>query len=127
MSANISVDGKVRKLDASAEPDELVTEQQAKDPNRVARLLATLLRDVAVLKRRWWPHRIDFEGRVVDATGTTKYRLQHNVGAGCRWCVVDWQGTVAASLSRHADTDGNTLVLVSYTAGTATIRVEETG
>ncbi len=87
----------------------------------------TLLRGVAELRRRWVPHRLDFEDRVFDATGTTKYRLEHRFRGRVRWWVVDWLGTVAPVLSRHADSTSDVLVLVSYAAGTATIRIEEAG
>ena len=128
MSAIIPLNGKVRQLDRRAEPDELVTEDQARDPKRVARLLAQLLRDVASLKRRFWARHIDFEDRTVDATGTTPYRFPHGFNGRVRWSVVDW---VSASdgprMARDTTSDANTLVLVSYEAGTVTIRVEEAG
>ncbi len=128
MSANIPAHGPIRQLDRRAEPDEQITDEQAKDPKRIARLLLSLLRDVAHLKRRWWPRRIDFEDRVVDATGTTLYRLQHGFGGRVRWWVVDWTGaTVEPRLVRNATTTNDVLVLVSYAAGTATIRIEEAG
>ena len=128
MSANIPANGPIRQLDKRAEPDELLTEEQANDPKRVARLLLSMLRDVAQLKRRWLPRRIDFEDRIVDATGTIVYRLQHGFGGRVRWWVVDWTGASNESrLVRHSSSTDNTLALVSYTVGIATIRIEEAG
>ena len=128
MSAIIPRSGPVRQLDRKAEPDEQVTTEQAKDPERVSRLLMSILRDLAQLKRRWAPRRIDFEDRTVDATGTALHRFSHNFAGRVRWWVVDWQASSGApSLRRHASSDENTLVLVSSVAGTASIRVEEAG
>lgn len=120
--------GKPRKLDRAPVPDEPVTEEQANDASRVARLLTRLLRDVAALKRRWAPRAIDFEGFDFDGSGTTVYRFPHGLRSHVRFWVVDWSGaTGGPQLVRHASTDVHTLCLVSYEAGTATIRVEEAG
>lgn len=128
MSAIIPRNGPVRQLDRKAEPDEQITPEQAKDPERVSRLFMSILRDLATLKRRWAPRRIDFEDRAVDATGTTLYQFTHNFAGRVRWLIVDWQASSGApSLRRHSSSDGNTLVLVSSVAGTVTVRVEEAG
>jgi hypothetical protein len=128
MSAIIPRSGPTRQLDRKAEPDEQITPEQAKDPDRVSRLFMSILRDLATLKRRWAPRRIDFEDRTVDATGMTLHQFTHNFAGRVRWWVVDWQtSTGASSLRRHSASDENTLVLVSSVAGTATIRVEEAG
>lgn len=127
MSANIKNDSSVKQLDRRAEPDEQVTEEQVKDSSRLGRLLMTMLRDIALLKRRWAPRRMDFEDVVVDGTATTKYRLTHKFGGRVRWWPVDWLYPSASGLAKHSDTDNDTLVLVSYVAGTVTIRVEEAG
>ena len=128
MSAIIPRSGPVRQLDRKAEPDEQVTTEQAKDPERVSRLLMRILRDLAQLKRRWAPRRIDFEDRTVDATGTTLHQFTHNFAGRVRWWAVDWQASSGApSLRRHVSSNENTLVLVSSVSGTATIRVEEAG
>ena len=120
--------GKPRRLDRAPTPDEQVTEEQAKDVPRVARLLTSLLRDVAALKRRWAPRVIDFEGFDFDDGGVTVYRFPHGLRSHVRFWVVDWTGaTGGPQLVRHASTDVNTLCLVSHEAGTATIRVEEAG
>ena len=128
MSAVIKTDGKLRQLDKAAEPPDQVTEEQVQDPKRLSRLLMSMLRDVVTLKRRWWPTFIDFEDVAVDGTGTTKYRFAHRLGKRVRWWPVDWKGATAGPrLVRHADSDDRTLVLVSYTAGTVTLRTEEAG
>lgn len=127
MSANIPSAGDVRQLDLRSESVDQVTERDVEDVGRMSRLLMGILRDVSALKRRWSPNRLDFEDRTVDATGTTKYRFEHRFGARVRWWVVGWSGAAASALSEHTDTDYNTLVLTSASAGTATIRIEEAG
>lgn len=128
MSANIKASGDVRQLDAAREPDEVIDDVDVADHGILSRLLTRVLREVATLKRTWTPARIDFEDVTVDATGTTTYTLRHGLNGRVRFWVVDWSSTSAgAALARHADTDANTLVLVSYVAGTATIRVEASG
>ncbi len=129
MTARLTRSDEVVQLDRPAEPPENVTEEDVQDAGKVARLLMRLLRDVTGLKRRFWPRAIDFEDRDVDDTGTTKYRFTHNFGGRVRWWVVDAVDTSGgpAYLARHADTDNDTLVLVSFALSRVTIRVEEAG
>lgn len=128
MSAVVPLNGNPRQLDRPAEPDERITEEQLKDPSRVARILMALLKEVSTLRRRWNPRVVDHEDRSVDNTGTTLYRFPHNFGARVRWSVIDWSGATAGPrLVRSSASDSNTLVLVSYTTGVATIRIEEAG
>lgn len=129
VSARIDSTGRAFQLDSRADVDEQITEADAENPARVARLLTRILKDVASLKRRWIPRRIDFEDIAVDNTGTTKYRFSHRFGARVRWWAVDWQSASSAgeSLRRHSDSDADTLVLVSHVSGTVSVRVEEAG
>lgn len=130
MSAVVPKNGPTRQLDRAAEPDEIVTDDEAKDPPRLARRIMIALRDIATLKRRWWPREIYFEDRAVDATASTKYRFPHGFGGRVRYACVDWVATGAGTsycLEKHADTDENTLVLISGSAGTITLRVWEAG
>lgn len=128
MSAVAPKYGPVRRLDRASEPDERVTVDDLKSPDYLARLLMRILRELADLRRRWWPKRIDVEDRDVDGTGSTKYRFPHGFGGRVRWWVVDWSGASSvAGLMRHSDSDNNTLVLVSWVAGTVTVRIEEAG
>lgn len=127
-SAIVPKSAKARQLDRPSEPDEQFTEEQAKDPERLSRTIVQLLRDVASLKRRFVPRRVDFEDIEVDATGTTIYRFVHRFGGRVRWWVVDWNSSSAGpALAKDASSDENTLKLVSGVAGTLTLRVEEAG
>lgn len=127
--AKISASGAVKQLDGKAQPDQIVTESDVQQPRKLARLLSDLLKDIAALKRRAYPRRIDFEDIVVDATGVTAIPMRHGFNGRVRWWPVDWRavGTSGPQLNRGSATDANTLVLVSYAAGTVTIRVEEAG
>jgi hypothetical protein len=128
MSANIPKNGRPRQLDRAGDAEEQITPEQAQDFERLSRLLTGILKDIASLKRRFWPQRIDFEDIDIDNTGTTLYRFPHGLGGPVRWWPVDWAGAAAGpQLVRDASTDANTLVLVSYEAGTLTLRVEEAG
>jgi hypothetical protein len=138
MSAVIDRNGTVRQLDRRAEPDEQVTPDQVANIGRMARLLMRMLKDLALLKRRFFPKRIDHQDRDVDDSGTVKHRFAHNMGGRVRWWVTDVTSLtpvtiglstvyIPPALVQHSDTDDNTLVLVSYVASTLTLRIEEAG
>ncbi len=88
--ARIESDSRVRQLDGKAEPDEVVTEEDAKEPSKVSRLLARLLKEVAALKRRHVTQRLDFEDVPVGGGGAVT-QLAHHFGGRVRWSVVGWQ------------------------------------
>jgi hypothetical protein len=130
MSAIIDPRDRVRQLDRPSEPDENVTEEDAGKPRELVKLLMRMLRDIALLKRRWWPRRIDFEDRAVTGTGTVAYRFTHGFDGRVRWWVVDWLPDNPGDnfqLERVASTDNKTLVLNSNVGGVLTLRVEEAG
>lgn len=128
MAARIAASGKVYPLDRPAEPDDLVTEEDVKDAAKLSQLLVRILRDIATMKRRFWPRRIDFEDRPV-VSGDVM-RLNHAFGTRVRWWVVDWKpatpGDVAV-FERDAGTDADTLCLAVANSGTVTMRVESAG
>ncbi len=127
-AAKIDATGKVTTLGPSASADASITDDDVKDATKLARLLGTLLASVSALRARWYPRRLDFEDIVTPGTGDAIV-LQHNFGGRVRWWVVDWASGVAAApgLIKSAATTASTLVLTSSGAGTATIRVEESG
>lgn len=130
-AAKIDSSGKVTQLDARAGADEVVTEEDVQEPAKLSKMLARLLANVAALRRARVSARVDFEDVVVPSTGATApVRLQHNMVGRVRWWVVGWQcSTNVAPILREdtANTTASTLVLLSYVAGTATIRVEAAG
>lgn len=128
MSARINSAGKVYQLDRPAEPDERVTEEDLRDAPKLARLLTRLLKDVAVMRRRFQPETLDFEDRAVISGDAL--RLTHGLNARVRWSIVDWTPTTpgdAALFEKDASTDLKTLVLLVGNSGTVSIRVELAG
>ena len=117
----------VRPLDTSAEPGEEVTDGKLQQPGYTVRLFMRILRDVAGLRRRWAPRRLDYEDYPV-GTGTY-HRLPHDFGGRVRWWVVDAAGTTPELIRIDPDTlsDKSALVLYSGQATTCTIRIEEAG
>lgn len=117
--------GRVRQLTGPREPAEEVTDAKLADVKYVARLWMRTLRDLADVKRRFYPRRLDFEDVHVDATGTTLYRFEHGFADRVRWWVVD--ATVAPKLAWNGASDASTLVLTSTVACSITLRVEAAG
>lgn len=131
MSAvHVRLDGSSLQLDRRPEPDEQVTPEQISDPSRMTRLLMRLLRDVAILRRRWWPRHIDFEiAPDGDSMPTASvHRLSHRFGGPVRFWLVDAKSSGPVSPPIRVDTsDENILVLNAYFTGSAVVRVEEAG
>lgn len=128
MSARITSSGKVYQLDRAAEPEEVVTEADAKDTTKLSRLLMRILKDVATLKRRFVPRRIDFEDREVLSGDII--RLDHDFRSRVRWWVVDWDADTPGDIDLfvwQSTSTTRTLVLLASNSGTVTIRVEEAG
>lgn len=137
--AKVLLNGTVKKLDGSAEANQQVTAKDVQDPMNLAKLLTDMLADVARLKRRHYPRRMDFEDLVCFANNDITMR--HGFNGRVRWWVVEWasNGTPLVDsagntltikspmLHKTTASDNNTLVLHSDVAGTATIRVEEAG
>lgn len=128
-AARVDNAGKVTQLGPKPAPDETVTVEDVQDPAKLAKLATRILASLAALRLTWVPRRIDFEDVAVSTSGAT-VTLQHNFNGRVRWWLVGWQssGTTAPILKESTTaTDANTLVLLSYVAGTATLRVEEAG
>ena len=119
-------------LDGRAPSNIVVTSKDVQDPERLARMVQELAREVVHLKRTWTPSRMYFRDRTVTATNTTKILFHHGFGGRVNWWVARWDSLPAAAgapygLDEHADSDANTLVLVSSVAGVVTICVEAAG
>lgn len=128
MAARVSGAGRVYQLDRAAEPDEIITEEDVKDAGKLARLLVRVLRDLADIKRRFFPRRIDFEDRAVVSGDVL--RLPHGFGARVRYWVVDWRPTTPGDIpvfDRNAGTNASTLMVNVGNSGTVTVRVESAG
>jgi hypothetical protein len=127
-AAKIATGGKVTILDGKAAAEEIITEQDVQEPAKLARILGRTVKVLAEIARRFNPRRIDYED-VPCLTAGAAIQLQHNFKGRVRWWIVDWTstGTAAPVLKRNTTTTADTLVLLSYVAGTATIRIEEAG
>lgn len=128
MAARIEASGKVYPLDRPAEPEEIVSEEDAADTGKLARLLMRLLRDAADVRRRFFPRRITFANRVV-VSGDTM-RLHHKFGVAVEYWPVKWRPATPGDVpvfDYSTDTDANTLVLDVGNSGTVSIRIESGG
>jgi hypothetical protein len=128
VSARVASTGKVYQLDRQATPDEVVTAEDVKDADKLARMLARLLREVSDIKRRWWPRSRDYEDKAV--VSGTPLRLGHGFNARVRWWVVDWVPTTPGDVpvfEKSTSTDLKTLVLDVGNSGTVSVRVEVAG
>lgn len=115
-------DGALRKAVKRTE-DTTTTAEDVADPEKLARFVQELRAKSATTDKR---RQVDFEDLAV-STGGAQVRLAHGLGARVRWWIVDWSssGTAAPVLRKSSDSDEDTLILESYVAGTATVRVEE--
>lgn len=126
-AAIVESDGTVRQLDAKAGELVVVTADDVKDADKLARSLQDALRQLAELRREWRPRRLYFRNQSFDATGTTKYRLTHNFGGRVNYYFMPETTGGYVDVRRHSETDNNTLVLTSFWSSTATVLVEEAG
>ncbi len=144
MSALVPLNGPIRQLDGRAAPDEVVTAEDAADTAKLARLLIRLLSEIATLKRRFFPRRIDIEKRL---TANAYYAFTHGLGTKVRWYVIGWKANSFSAnwsltlMEEPADlaspkTNSNTLYLLNagnagaganYGLGIVTLRIEESG
>lgn len=128
-TAVVPATGVLRQLDKPSSATERVAAKDVESAETLARILQELRDEVANLRRRWEPRAIVFEDIAAGTLGA-KVTLPHNFGGRVRWTLVGWQSSLTnAPVLREdtAATTSNVLVLESYTAGTATIRVEEAG
>ncbi len=132
MSANVEADSTIKQLDRKADPDENITEDAVKDSKQLARFLLRLFRDVASLKRRWSPRRLDFRGAISTGSLISPARLtfQHNFGGPVVYWLVRLTNPTGADNTLIVEvegTDENKLVVDVYFPATFTLRIEESG
>ena len=124
--ARVNAQKVVTSLDPRPAPDVLLSNDDVQDASKLTSIVRRILDDVAALRARWYPRRIDFEDIALPNAGGL-VTLQHNFGGRVRYWVVDNIGASNVLLQRNAATTADILVLSSNTATTATIRVEEAG
>jgi hypothetical protein len=100
-----------------------VSEDDCKDPERMAAVLSALHKRVQDLEATKTPDFIDFEKRLT-ASGTVT--LSHYFGCPVRYNVIYWKGSSMPNLNvNETSSDLNNLVLNTTVAGLAIIRVEK--
>ena len=132
MSANIRADGESLQLDKRAASQDLVRPEDVTDASKLARMISRSADEIAAVKRRWSPRRVDFEGIVTAGTinDPQRFALAHNLNGPVRWWIVRLTNPTGASNTLLVEVDGtdeNTLVLDAYFPATITLRVEEAG
>lgn len=128
-AAKISSTGVVTQLDRKAQPQDVILAKDVADPEDLAQILKGTLGDVKDLQNRHDPRRIYFYDQTTGTSGAA-LTLPHKFGARVHWQVIDWSssGTSLWNLKKDTtNTTQDTLVLLSYVAGTATIKIEEAG
>jgi len=130
--ANVEADGTVKQLDRRPGPDENISDEEVRDNSLLAKILLRIFRDVATLKRRWVPRRMDFRGIVStgNASAPQTVRLAHGMGGPVVWWVVRATALGAGSLKFIEELSTSTedrLDLSVMFEATLTIRVEEAG
>ena len=97
--------------------------EDVSEPSKLAELFRDAFRKIAELEAKSAPEGTEFE--VVVSTAGATVTLQHDFDSAVRWYVVDWKGGSAGpSLVRTTASTTKNLVLASYVAGTAIVRVE---
>jgi hypothetical protein len=127
-SARIDASGNVYPLDRKVEPAEVFSEEDAKDPAKLARAVQRLLKAANEAARRFDPKTLDIED--VGVVSGTDLRIEHGFGGRVRWWIADWQPTTpgdAPLFERSTDTDNDALVLEVGNSGTVTVHVREAG
>lgn len=106
-----------------------VTSEDVADPGRLAEMLTRMreTQDEVTYGFRSSPFAstILFQDVAVSTAGAT-VSLRHGLGRRAFWIVVDWQASTpgnAPNIQTNTSSDTSTLILQSYTAGTASVLV----
>lgn len=133
MSALTFTDGRVRQLDKPQTGRDRFTPEQAADQQVLARKVQELEDRLSRIERQWNTTRRDVTFVDVVTTGSLgspqTLRFPHGFGGRVWFTLVSLTtGGTDFRLDYSAATSTNdTLVLTSYSSGTFSIRVEETG
>ncbi len=109
-----------RNVSGSGAP---LSEQDIAEPRRLSEALRDLVRRVGDLEGKSPPEGLEIEKDV--STGGALVTIEHNFNSSVRWWVTSWKNASSGhSLVWNTASDTNKLVLASYVAGRAVIRVE---
>ncbi len=126
----IGIDTLVQKARRFVSKPSTIQDEEVKDAAKLANILRATLQRLSDLEARVPGEGADFEV-ATNAIGDP-VTLAHNLAGPVRWWVVGWTRPVALGsypstapiLVQDASSDANNLVLKSYTAGRAVVRVE---
>lgn len=131
MSALVFTDGTVRQLDRASEADARVTAADVQDPETLARMVQDLRKDVARLRGMWTPRSTTYVDVVTTGSlgSPQTLRFPHGFGGRVWFTLVSLTtgGTDFRLDYASASSTNDVLVLTSYSTGTFSIRVEQTG
>lgn len=100
-----------------------VSEADVTEPKKLAEILRNLCSLVAKLENKSGPEAVEIEADV--STGAAKVYLRHSLNSPIRFYVTHWSNSTGApSLVWSSDSTPDMLVLKSYVAGRAVIRIE---
>lgn len=128
MSTAVLTDDGARRLDGRADAPVTITAQDVTDPEKLARLLNDLRRDVAEERRRWKPSEIYRQD--LSVTGGDTISIAHGLHGRVRYAVVEWEPDTpgdAPLFDKDDSTDEDTLRLAVGNSGTVTLHVWEAG
>lgn len=112
--------GKARR---AVTKSQLVSEADVSDTRKLTELFRDLIGRVVALEAKDVPE--PYEKEIDVSTAGATVTLQHSFGCPVRWYVTHWKNATAGpSLVWNSASDSNHLVLASYVAGRAVIRVE---
>lgn len=121
----VDINGSVFKERRSVSRGSAVFDEDVKDPVKLAEILRNALGRISELEARTVPEAAEFEVSV--STAGAKVNIRHEFNTPVRFFVTSWKGGSAGpSLVKNTtDSDNKVLVLQSYVAGTAIIRIEQ--
>ncbi len=97
--------------------------EEVSDTGKLSDILRYLTARISKLESVAQPEATEFE--VTVSTGGATVTLQHDFDCPVRWYVVSWKNASAGhSLAWDSSSNSKKLVLKSYVAGTAVVRVE---
>lgn len=130
MSASlVYADGKVRQLDKPASGRDRFTPDEAKDADKLARKVQDLEDRLAKLERGWMPRQTTFVDQTTTGTALSPQTLRfpHGFGGRVWYSVLSASGAAMRLDYDSTNSTNDTLVLASYSTGTFSIRIEESG
>ncbi len=126
----VTIGGLIAKARRFLNSSASVHDDDVTEPKKLGEILRNIIRRVSDLESRVAPEAVEFE--VAVSTAGALVSLNHGLSAPVRWWVTVWTRPVAAGaypttapiLVQDASTTPDILVLKSYTAGRAVVRVE---